>query len=70
VGPQVQLLETGPAIARQTLKRLEEAGLADRSRLQGEGAVDLISTGPMEALEAAAQRWVGGRLATRVLALP
>lgn len=69
VGPQVQLLETGPAIARQTLKRLEEAGLADRSRLQSEGAVDLISTGPMEALEAAAQRWVGGRLATRVLAL-
>ena len=72
VGPQVQLLETGPAIARQTLRRLEEAGRGPKEPhpAAGGGRLELVSTGPMEALEAAARRWVGGALETRVLNLP
>ncbi len=68
VGPEVQLLDTGPAVARQTLKRLQEAGLTEP--LVPGGMIELLSTGPVEALQAAAQRWVDGLKTVRALELP
>ena len=68
VGPDVQFIETGEPVARQTKRLLDAAGL-----LQTGGAADgnlseestdatpsvlLLTTGPVAMMEAAAQRWL------------
>lgn len=68
IGPDIQLLDTGSAVARQTLKRLQEAGLTEP--LATQGVIELLSTGSVEALQAAAQRWVEGPKTVRALHLP
>ena len=55
VGPGVQLVETGAPVARQTQRLLGAAGLlAPRAR----GQLTLMATGPIQALQAAAARWL------------
>lgn len=68
VGPDVQFIETGEPVARQTKRLLDAAGL-----LQTGGAADgnlseagtdatpsvlLLTTGPVAMMEAAAKRWL------------
>ncbi|WP_096696424.1 glutamate racemase [Polaromonas sp. AER18D-145] len=57
VGPDVQLVDTGEAVARQTRLRLADAvpsGAADSTP----GRIRLFSTGQPAHLQAAAQRWL------------
>jgi len=57
VGPDVQLVDTGEAVARQTRLRLAGAvppGAADSAP----GRISLFSTGQTPRLQAAAQRWL------------
>lgn len=65
-GPGVQFIETGEPVARQTLRLLQAAGLLNPTP-QGESAgagfaspapVQLLTTGAVEMLQAAAQRWL------------
>ncbi len=69
VGPDVQFIETGEPVARQTRRLLEAAGLLhvpaetrpDQPHATPHGAtppVQLLTTGPVAMLEAAAQRWL------------
>ena len=69
VGPDVQFIETGEPVARQTRRLLEAAGLLhvpaetrpDQPPATPHGAtppVQLLTTGPVAMLEAAAQRWL------------
>lgn len=55
VGPAVQLVDTGHAVARQTVRLLPipVPGQA------GPGQLRLLSTGPAEPLQAGASRWLG-----------
>lgn len=55
VGPEVQLMETGDPVARQTQRRLATAGLLS---LRARGQLVLLSTGSTAALQTAAQRWL------------
>jgi glutamate racemase len=55
-GPGVHLVETGAPVARQTRRLLQAAGQLNAN---GSGAVRLLSTGALPALENAAQRWLG-----------
>lgn len=54
VGPNVRLIDTGAAVARQTRRQLPEHCGADCV-----GACRLLSTGDPSALRQAAQRWLG-----------
>ncbi|MDO8374186.1 MAG: glutamate racemase, partial [Polaromonas sp.] len=57
VGPDVQLVDTGEAVARQTRLRLAGAfppGATDSAP----GRISLFSTGQAAHLQAAAQRWL------------
>lgn len=55
VGPEVQLVETGEPVARQTQRLLSNAGLlCGRPR----GRLSLLATGPSEGLQATAARWL------------
>ena len=61
LGPDVRLVSTGEAVARQTRRLLEGAGVlsagpADRSSPQG---MALFTTGDLHGLQAAAERWLG-----------
>jgi glutamate racemase len=61
LGPQVQLVSNGPAVARQT--RVKLLGLALPAALQTENfktesSLTLLSTGEPQVLQAAAQRWL------------
>lgn len=58
-GPQLRLVETGEPVARQTRRLLEAAGLL---RAEGPGALTLLSTGTLSALQAAAARWLSARV--------
>lgn len=72
LGPEVRLIETGEAVARQTRRLLEATGLLDRpAQAISDGAaaeqadaapetprIRLLSTGPAAMLQAAAQRWL------------
>ncbi|WP_298212923.1 glutamate racemase [Acidovorax sp.] len=61
VGPDVQFIETGEPVARQTRRLLEAAGLlhpAATITKPQPNAVRLLTTGPVGMLEAAAQRWL------------
>ncbi|MDB5931806.1 MAG: glutamate racemase [Polaromonas sp.] len=71
LGPQVQLVDNGEAVARQTRRRLlqegagapglaqsTEAGCIGKADEAGAGQVSLFTTGQPQALQAAAQRWL------------
>jgi glutamate racemase len=64
LGPDVQLIANGEAVARQT-RRLLQTSHSSPNRLPGQ--VNLSTTGQPQALRAAAQRWLG--LATDVRSL-
>lgn len=54
--PGVRLVETGEPVARQARRLLEAAGLCSTSA--SPGRVELLSTGSLPALRAAAARWL------------
>jgi glutamate racemase len=56
LGPEIQLVETGEPVARQTRRLLEAQGLLNPT---GAGAVHWQTTGSPAALRAAAKRWLG-----------
>ena len=59
VGPQVRLVETGVPVARQTRRLLETAALLESGAPAGPGGpVQLLSTGDVAQLQAAARRWL------------
>lgn len=64
VGPEVQLIETGEPVARQTRRLLEAAGLLalppseQPTSPEGPEPVQLLTTGPVAMMQAAAQRWL------------
>lgn len=60
LGPAVQLVSTGEAVARQTQRLLAAAGLLTPARADGAAQpVSLLTTGDLQGLQAAAQRWLG-----------
>ena len=60
LGPDVQLLSTGEAVARQTQRLLAAAGLLNTEELDGSGLpMRLMTTGDLQGLQAAAMRWLG-----------
>ena len=64
VGPDVQIVDTGAAVARQTRRILAQAGALTPEADAGDtpiapGRVALYTTGQLAALQAAAQRWLG-----------
>jgi len=56
LGPEIQLVETGEPVARQTRRLLEAQGLLNPG---GSGRVELRTSGKPEALARAARRWLG-----------
>ncbi|MEP6965807.1 MAG: aspartate/glutamate racemase family protein, partial [Polaromonas sp.] len=57
LGPEVQIVDNGEAVARQTRRLVQAAGQA---RTPGPGGrVSLFSTGQPQVLQAAAARWLG-----------
>jgi glutamate racemase len=60
LGPDVQLVSTGEAVARQTRRLLESAGLLRSGPAPASAAerVTLLTTGDLQGLKAAAQRWL------------
>lgn len=64
VGPEVQFIETGEPVARQTRRLLEAAGLLalpsseQPTSPEGPEPVQLLTTGPVAMMQAAAQRWL------------
>jgi glutamate racemase len=56
LGPDIQLVETGEPVARQTRRLLEAQDLLNPG---GSGAVRWNTTGNPEALRSAASRWLG-----------
>jgi glutamate racemase len=67
VGPGVTLVEPGAAVARQTRSRLVEKS---RPVTPGSGRIELISTGAIDGLQAAAQRWLQPELLAQSVHLP
>ena len=60
LGPDVTLVSTGEPVARQTQRLLAAAGLLNPGKT--DGAVQpmrLLTTGDLQGLQAAAQRWLG-----------
>ena len=64
VGPEVQFIETGEPVARQTRRLLEAAGQlalppSDHpTSPEATEPIQLLTTGPVAMLQAAAQRWL------------
>lgn len=60
VGNGVQLVSTGPAVARQTRRLLESASLlqAEGTPLAAAERVELYTTGQLAGLQSAVQRWL------------
>ena len=64
VGQEVQFIETGEPVARQTRRLLEAAGLLalppseQPTSPEGPEPVQLLTTGPVAMMQAAAQRWL------------
>ena len=64
VGPEVQFIETGEPVARQTRRLLEAAGLLalppseQPTSPESPEPVQLLTTGPVAMMQAAAQRWL------------
>jgi glutamate racemase len=60
LGPDVQLVSTGEPVARQTKRLLAAAGLLNPEKTHGAAQpMRLLSTGDLQGLQAAAQRWLG-----------
>lgn len=60
LGPGVQLLSTGEAVARQTQRLLAAAGLLNTQDAKGSAqSMRLLTTGDLQGLQAAAMRWLG-----------
>ncbi len=61
VGPGVQLVSTAQAVARQTRRLLEAAGLlsAQAAPVSSADRVQLLTTGHLPGLQSAASRWLG-----------
>lgn len=60
VGPDVQLVSTGEPVARQTHRLLAAAGLLNPEMPDGNlQPLRLLTTGDLQGLQAAAQRWLG-----------
>jgi glutamate racemase len=61
LGPEVKLVSTGEALARQTRRLLEAAGLlrSDPAPLSAAKRICLFTTGDLHGLQAAAKRWLG-----------
>jgi glutamate racemase len=60
LGPDVQLLSTGEAVARQTQRLLAAAQLLNNENSDGAAQpVRLLTTGDLQGLQAAAMRWLG-----------
>ena len=60
LGPDVQLLSTGDAVARQTQRLLAAAELLNTESPNGSAqTVRLMTTGDLQGLQAAAMRWLG-----------
>jgi glutamate racemase len=60
LGPGVQLLSTGEAVARQTQRLLAAAGLLNTQDANGSAqSMRLMTTGDLQGLQAAAMRWLG-----------
>ncbi len=55
VGPDVAIIETGEPVARQTRRLLREADLLNP---KGAGRIELLTTGALEPLQAAGERWL------------
>jgi glutamate racemase len=66
LGPNVRFMETGGAVARQTRRLLQITGPMPN---QPPGQVSLFTTGQPQALQAAAQRWLGLSAAVNSLLL-
>ena len=64
VGPEVEFIETGEPVARQTRRLLEAADLLalppseQPTSPEGPEPVQLLTTGPVAMMQAAAQRWL------------
>ena len=59
VGPDVQIVDNGEAVARQTRRQLEETGVLLASPgLAVMGRISLFSTGQTQPLQAAARHWL------------
>ena len=58
VGPQVRLIDTGEPVARQTQRLLAQHRLL-KPEATGPGRLELVSTGDIGLLQAAAGRWLG-----------
>ena len=64
VGPEVQFIETGEPVARQTRRLLETAGLlalppsGQPTSPESPEPVQLLTTGPVAMMQAAAQLWL------------
>ena len=60
VGPEVRIIETGAAVARQTRRILEQAGLLHQEAAPSANQQNILlyTTGALPALQAAAQRWL------------
>jgi glutamate racemase len=60
LGTDVQLVSTGEPVARQTQRLLAAAGLLNSGKTNGAAQpVRLLTTGDLQGLQAAAQRWLG-----------
>jgi glutamate racemase len=60
LGRDVQLVSTGEPVARQTQRLLAAAGLLNPGNTNGaEQPMHLLTTGDLQSLQAAAQRWLG-----------
>ncbi|MCD2513937.1 glutamate racemase [Comamonas endophytica] len=57
LGPDIALIDTGSAVARQVRRLLEQAGLLAPEGLAPR--IELFATGGLNSLQAAAQRWLG-----------
>lgn len=58
LGPQVQMVSTGEPVARQTRRLLEASGLLSQDGTSTKPSTQLLTTGDLESLQAAAQRWL------------
>ena len=58
LGPQVHMVSTGEPVARQTRRLLEASGLLSQDSISTKPSARLLTTGDLESLQAAAQRWL------------
>ena len=68
VGPDVQLVDTGEAVTRQTVRQLESAdALRACTDPASTGLVSLFTTGQADTLHAAASHWLGLSATSKML---